>query len=69
MKFYTMLNDKMYILPPSFVEIYLKLTDFCWFNQDNPHFSSFLTLSSRVVCFGPEKNEFVGDDMRMHTSR
>jgi len=31
MKFYTqLLNNKIYILPPSFVEIYFKMTNLCW---------------------------------------
>ena len=37
--------------PPSFVEIYLKMTTLFCFNQDNPHFSAIAELSSLVVCW------------------
>jgi len=36
-KFYTMLTNKIYILSPSFVELYLKMTKLCCFNRDNPY--------------------------------
>ena len=34
-------SNQIYILSPSFVEIYQKMTKLCCFNQDNPPFSVF----------------------------
>jgi len=40
-------NNNIYTFQPSFVEIYLKVTKLCCFNQDKPHFST-LSASCRT---------------------
>jgi len=42
--FTQLLNRKIYTIPPSFVEICLKITKLCCFNQDNPLFLSVLSV-------------------------
>jgi len=40
MKFYTqLLTNKTYTISPTFVEIYLKMTNLYRFNNDSPHFA------------------------------
>jgi len=39
--YFHMLNNKIYTLAPSFVEMYPKMTKLCYFNQDNPNFLAF----------------------------
>jgi len=48
MKFYKLLNNKMYTLSSSYVKIYLKMTKLCCFSQDNLQFLSI----PRVVLTG-----------------
>jgi len=39
MKFYTTVSNQVHTLSASLVEISWKVTNLCYFNQDNPHFS------------------------------
>jgi len=41
----------MYVLTPSFVKIFQKMTQLCCFNQANPHLSAFPALSLPVMCW------------------
>ena len=45
MKFYTTVKHQIYTSSPSLVEIYWKMTNLCYFNQDNP---SFLGIPSII---------------------
>jgi len=49
--FTPLFSNQIHTLPPCLVEIHLKMTKLCYFNQDNPHFSAFRALYSPVVCW------------------
>ena len=51
MKFCTTVKQSNIHFITSLVEIYWKMPNLCYFNQDKPHFSAFQALSSRVVCW------------------
>ena len=64
-----MLNNKLYTLPPSFVEIYMNMIKLCCLNKDNPRFSAFeyhaeLSELSEFI----EKNEWSSEFSRFESA-
>ena len=60
--------EKIYTISKSLVEVCLKLTKLCCFNQSNPHFSAFRAFSSQVVCWCYKKSRYASDEMRISLS-
>ena len=69
MKFTQLLSNQMYTLSPSLVEICSKMTNLCYFNQDNPLFLSIPSVIFTGSLLVALKSQFVGDEMRMQTWR
>ena len=46
--FTRLLSDQIYTLSPSFIEIFLELTNLHSFNHDNPHFTVFVSMFIRM---------------------
>jgi len=49
--FMQLLNNKLYTLSPTFVEIYLKMTNLYRFNHENPHCEVLHIMFIRIRCW------------------
>jgi len=59
----------MYTISPSFVEICLKMTKLCCFNQNSPILGVSNVVFPDSLSVALKKSRFVGDEMRMRTWR
>ena len=68
--FTELLSNQIYTLSPNLVEIYCKMTNLCYFNQDNPTILSIPSITfTGSLLVSRKRASFVGNEMRMQTCR